>query len=256
MTNLLYKESTYLNKAILSTTSGIREYDMVDAGFSIIKEYKLLPPDKIEELSMLPKKDKNIAIGKINGKNKELSLKFHASFKLMIQKFFEINKIEEDHVLSVKRDAVFLKSKIARHTKLTKHIHFKLKHKFTSYINLNGIECYYDSDKDVLTVKNIGGNVFKFNNGILLIIKEYMLIKEKIGKRKNSSVYVKLMTLRDDYVNRRLGNEYYREFNRDAVYRLNTFTYSMEDIDGFDLNEVDIAYNYMNVIVPLINIFI
>ena len=256
MNNLLYNKSNYLNKSILSTTSGIREYDMVDAGLSIIKEFKLLPPDKINELSMFPKKERNIAIGKLNGKDKELSRKFHESFKLMMQKFFEINEIEEDHVLSIKRDAVFLKGKIARKTKLSKHIHFKLKHKFTSYINLNGVECYYNSDNDNLTVKNIGTNAYKFEGGILSIIKEYALIKEKIGKTKNSSVYVKLMTLRKEYITRRLSKENYREFNMDAVYRLFTFTYTMDDIEGFDLMEVDITYNYMNVIVPLINIFI
>lgn len=255
-TNILYSKSNYINKMVASTTSMIREYDMVDAGFSIIQEYSLLPPEKILELSKLPKKEKNIAIGKLNGCDKILSRKFHSSFELARKIFFELNEVEEDEVLSIKRDAIFLKNKIARHNKIGKFINFKLKNKFTSFMNLNGIECYFNSYSNILTVKNIGSNVFKFEKGIIPLISEYMTIKEKLGKTSNNSVYLKLLDFRADYVNLRLPKEYYREFDRDAMYRMNAYEFGSEEIGDFSLEHLDISHNYMNVLVPLIKVFI
>ena len=59
------KSTLYLNKNLSYIKNvSIVEYDIKSAGFSVIKEKKLLPEKVITKLEGMKKEDRNIAIGK------------------------------------------------------------------------------------------------------------------------------------------------------------------------------------------------
>ena len=69
--NFLNKDIVYLKNV------SITEWDMHSAVLSIMKQHKLIPENIAEELSKLPKLDRNIRIGKLqigNDKLKDSSL--------------------------------------------------------------------------------------------------------------------------------------------------------------------------------------
>ena len=80
----------------------IIEYDIRDAGFSIIKQYKLLPDEKIRELSMMQKGDeRHIAIGKLQRDDKELSKRLLEKFTEVRTIFLSANNISDNDIISV-----------------------------------------------------------------------------------------------------------------------------------------------------------
>jgi hypothetical protein len=69
-----------------------------------------------------------------------------------------------------------------------------------------------------------------------------------------------LRMFRSEYLNRELDIEYYREFNSRNMFKYNfklgkDGVYS-ENVDNFMKEELDITYNYFNIIIPLISIII
>ena len=67
MSEALWKHDMYINEndPFLFNTE-IIEYDMKDAGFSLIKEYKLLDKKTIDRIEKLEKKRRHITIGKMD----------------------------------------------------------------------------------------------------------------------------------------------------------------------------------------------
>ncbi len=81
MISILYERHYYRNKNIfILTSTPIIEYDMKEAGFSLIREYKLLSDKTIEFLLTKDKLYRTIFIGKERGKNKDFSKRLTESF--------------------------------------------------------------------------------------------------------------------------------------------------------------------------------
>ena len=74
MINVLLK-SNWTNKEIkyLKNVS-IVEYDLQSGGLNIIKQFKLLPQEKINQLESFDKEKRNIAVGKLQIKDKDYNM--------------------------------------------------------------------------------------------------------------------------------------------------------------------------------------
>lgn len=253
----LYRKHNYLNKDILYLKNvSIKEYDMSEAGFSLIQEFKLLPNSDIKYLlNNCDKKQRTILIGKLLISNKGLATELMNSFIIARKYFIEENQVSDDDILTIKKDAIFLVNKSVAKTSFRSFIKFKLKNIYTSYCYLNNkYELYYDFKKNNMVIKGLDNKFL--NHPLLLEIKKMMRMIE-INKDKNS-IYRILSDLAYNYKTLNLNYEFYKEINEENLFRLKN-NYQLNSnccyTDYIGMNEIDmidISYNYINFLLPFI----
>ena len=247
-------KNTYLNKDISYMRNIIiREYDLKDGGFSIIKRNDLLPQHEIDKISRMGKKDKNIYIGNLHFKYRGLSKKLVEGFKDARVSFYNANSLQGEQILSIKKDAMFLIDTKASVTDINEHYTFSLKNKYTSYMYLRNIELYYSSYTENLDIKGISkDNLLLHSKGLLLEIKRFIRLNENLNIKKNI-LFNNFLVLTNKYKNRDLDISYYREFNANSLFRSNIIdTIYMDDYN--DVSSIDISYNYGIIIDLMSNI--
>jgi hypothetical protein len=259
----LYERSQWINQDFdYQFGSKIIEYDMKSAGLSLIKEYKLLPQEKIDELdSIKDKKTLNVKVGCLCRDDKDFNAKFQECFKLARQRFFEANILDERCIVSIKRDAIFVMGRECENTQFG-YITFIPKHEYTSYIRIKKNEFYINTKTHTVDVKGLGqGETLEqiqkaHKDGIFELILRFARAMELNDDR----VGVMMKIFITAYRNLEQRVEYYRELNQSNAYRvydevLDDWVYRT-DIDSSALPNIDITYNYFNIIVPLASIVI
>lgn len=209
----------------------IREYDMRDAGFSIIQQYKLLPPEKIQELAGLSHDDRNKRVG-IMQRDKSFSEALLSKFAEVRTIFINLNELDDDNIISVKKDAFFV---IGRYRRTTfGKIEFRVKNEYSSYIrlpNIQNMEFYYSSAQ--LEVKGMGDSAV--NRHRLYMLDFVRKVISGIEAHNTSQVKRLIKTFVDQYKGQELPEEYYLEFNNMS-------------------KNLDPIFNFREVIIPLIQI--
>lgn len=250
----------------------IIEYDMVDGGFSILKEENLLPPKELRRLETIPKGfDRNEAVGKLKYSKdpaiKDTGKKLELLFGKYRHMFADANDLELTDIFSIKRDALFLKHYVAR-TEFGEYIKFKEKHQYDIYILLGKdelvtnyksrhktYEVYYNQFLDDISVKGIKDE--KINQyhmdymiGIIKKYLHYIIQFDFVGATK---YIVKVI---DDYKFFRLPVGCYREFNDESLFRIQIEgkEFSTEEADASVLPYLDVRYNFNHILVPMLNL--
>lgn len=253
MSSKLYKRDTYLNKGIpFIFNTVIYEYDIRHAGISISKELKLLPKntlDRIEKKSK-NKKEISIALGKIQRSNKEFKEELSRGFEKMREKFFEANDLNDSDILSIKKDAIFAFKQCNNLD--YGEVSFSLKNKYSSFIYTGLYELYYNVLQ--LDVKGIDDkNIFPHKDYIIEFIKTVFYKREFEGKEA-ALRYIRVMA--DRYKRFELEVEFYRNFDKNGLYKSKDGEVLYSDITKTLLSEVDISYNWQNIFVPLLQAII
>lgn len=212
----------------------IIEYDMQDAGFSLIKQFKLLPDEKINELTKMGKgKERHIKIGKMQGEDKVFSKALSDKFADLRKIFISVNNLTDNEILSVKKDAIFTIGKCSK-TKFGS-IQFIPKNIYSSYVrfpNINDLEIYYS--KDQIDIKGISDTIINRH-------RLYMLdfIRNIISMIESKDIRVRryLIKFIMDYKQHNLDDGYYLEFNSKS-------------------KDINILFNYREVIIKFLQIVI
>ena len=244
--------------------ASIIEWDMKRAGLNLIKEFQLLPDEKIRELEKMKKLDCDIAIGKLQIKDKEFSKNIEKAFTDMMNLFLETNSIDKDlDILSIKKDACFTINKNVKVSEFGKYIKFVPKNEYHAYIYLKPLEIYFKRNGEI-EIKNLVGDktvrrqIIKLHeNGIINLLECVIDISEKSGNNAKK-INKFLHEFVDMYKKKQLDFDYYREFNIESRFRYQAFGSEImaDNIDESMLEKVNIEYNYTHIILPLINILI
>lgn len=253
----LYEKHNYLNKDIpclINTT--IREYDMKAGGYSILKKHGVLSPKEIQYLDNCSKLQRNIYLGNLVKGNKELSELQMKGFTEARQLFFEYNQINENSVLSLKKDAIFIIKDVMHHTKFDGY-EFQLANTYNSYYFLNDeMELYYKTKTNEIDFKGIGKDRLQLHQDYIL--KDFKVLFS-LAEKGNMDYLIKyLKKYRDRYLKGELDIGTYRELNRESMFRMKQtlageplLIENTNDIDG-----IDIGYNYIKYIIPLISYYL
>lgn len=249
--NTLYKSDTYVNDNIFYLfNKTIYEFDMKTAGYNLSRAYKLLPEDKLEELGRLKKERRTIEIGKLQRDNKEYKDRLMQAFEEARRMFFEANELQVTDIIAIKKDAIFT-TKYCNFQNFLEYIEFRPKNEYSSYIRLNKkIELYYSPDK--LDIKGLSDEAISYH-------QEYMIhfIKLFFHKMETEDTCTILGFMRrfiDRYKKRELPVGYYRRFDRDP--RFDTYDDSMKFYEYWEdqKEDLDITFNYIEVLIKLIKI--
>lgn len=251
---MLYEKDSYKNPNIVAIFGKrIYEHDLKSAGFNISREYKLLSDSEINRLINLPKKSRQVAIGLLMRKDQKYKEELKNGFIKARKFLFENNNLNEEDVITIKKDAIFTLKKCQVTTK--GFIDFRIKNMYSSYIRLGYIEIFYNSAIDKFDIKGMDDeNVKLHNDGILKFIKKYIIWMEN----KDDDVMKKLMRFVNKYKQRSLSASYYRTFDSNSQYvELDDdgiLDYVLDEYDDDDVSNLDISYNYINIIVPIVEI--
>lgn len=258
----LAKNDRYLNDSIkILINKPIIEYDMKDAGLSIIRKYKLLPDDEIKSLVELNefslpdnpkcgKKKANIKIGKMQIKNQVLKEGLKLGFMSARDSFITANDITENEVLSIKKDALF----IMRHVdieELDKYIIFRPKNEYTSYLLIeddkgrNRIELYYKDN--YIDIKGLGDEGEEHHKDYMLSFILKFFNKSQSSTKEEILKFIRIFI--DKYKRLELEDEYYIEFKNGGKYQYKDG--STASINIKDKSELDISYNF-NILIKLV----
>lgn len=233
--------------------SDIYEYDMKRGGLSVIKEYSLLPQEEIEKLEKEEKKTSTINIGKLHHKHKGLATKMNEGFMKARLMFGEMNELEDSDIISVKKDAIFTR-KYCGVNQLTENILFREKNAYDAFIRLGKIEFYWNPNK--MDVKGINDDKLIGHKELLDFISR---IIQFMVRYDNKSALRQMIKVMDDYKKRRLPIGFYREFNADSkfIFMMNEDTIlQLDNIGEEHIGELKIEYNYLNILVPLMNLLL
>jgi len=210
----------------------IIEYDIRDAGFSIIKEFRLLPLQKIKELELLEKGfERHKAIGILQRDDKVFAEKFLDKFAEVRDVFIQANGLTSEKMISVKKDAIFTFAPCKR-LKFGQVV-FVEKNRYSSYIhfpNIHNVEIYYSKDK--LDVKGIGD--IGLNRHRLTMLEFLSTMISRIESR-DVTVRRYLINFIMKYKGNDLDEEYYLEFNNMSAV-------------------INPEYNYRNILIPFVQI--
>lgn len=252
MSSKLYKNDLFVNHNIpFIFNNHIYEYDMKDAGFSLTKEFHLLSDDEIKKLNKYKKQTRTIELGKIQIKNTKYKTLLKEAFVAARQTFFEKNKLEDNDIISVKKDAIFT-TKECEYNMFGDNILFRVKNTYSSYIQLKkNLELYYNYEK--LDIKGMSDDNIAYH-------KDYMIdfIKKFFNKMETESkIEVIDFTKRfiDKYKRKELDIGYYRSFDSHSSFKLlDVSDMEFMDMDNSKLDEIDISYNFYNILLKLIQI--
>lgn len=231
----------------------IYEYDMKDAGYSLIKEFDQLPHETIRKLSEMSKEKRRVAIGKIMKADREFSVKHTKSFGLIRQRFILENNIEKSDVLSIRKDAIFIIGKKCNELKFGE-VSFSEKNKYTSYHRYGQIEFLYRSSNNTLHVKGIDDKKFSEHDEFM---GKFLRTVYKHLEAKNTERLVQfLLKFNHMYKSRTLPSGYYRELNATSKFLINPrlskySVYLMNHVEDAYLSEIDITHNYVNIVLPI-----
>lgn len=249
MNNLrILNNTNYINKDIQYLKNvNISEWDIHSAGLSVIKYYKLLPDDLISSLEKMDKHSRTVKEGKLQKENKELAKKIVDGLCNVRLAFGVANSLNENQILSIKKDAIFLINAIIKKPSINDIFVFREKGQYTSYINLNNREFYLSVDGS-LDVKGISSDVKeKQKDYFLNDIRKILMAGEKLSA---DQLYIMIKSYRSKYLNRQLNIETYRDLSSGCF---SVGRYDLDAVSSDMINDIDISQNYLNYIVPLIN---
>lgn len=249
----LWKHDLYLNPNIFYLFNKcITEYDMQEAGFSLIQEFGLLPDKVIKELKTYGKDNRKKKIGIIRRDDKKFSQDLNDAFQAARQLFFEENNLSDENIISIKKDAI-ITTENCKVTKLGKYVNFRPKHQYTSYIMIKPNKDYHNKE-GIYKPLELYYSPYEFDvKGIstenLELHEDYMckFLKMFFKKMETEEPRIVIEFTRrfiDRYKRKELEVGYYRNFNSKS---------SMVLIDG-DMDNIDIEYNLYNILIKLIKI--
>ena len=251
---MLYEKHLYRNEDIEYLVNvDIIEYDLKSAGFNISKTFKLLDEKTIKRLEILDKKSRQIELGLLIKNDKEFGKRLNDGFAEARKRFFELNNLQDENVISIKKDAIFTTVRCFN-TKVGEYLNFVEKNTYTSYYNINNIEFYYS--KNHLHVKGISDDLLEKHKEYMLEFLSHLFYLNETSTEKMRNKFI--MEFIKYYKSKQLDIGYYRELNRYSVYRLN-MEMNGEKVGIDEISEkqyIDIGYNYFRYIIPILNMVI
>lgn len=240
----------------------ITEYDIRSGNTSMMRTYQLAEEDKIEYLESLSKERRVIQVGLMQQEDRQFAKKLESSFEESVKKFLDSNGLDIDvDVLAIRRDAVFVVNHPISNTQIGDHIKFRPKNVYHAALQIGPkLEFYFGKDKTdiknfVQEKKDTEHALEKLKPGMISFLEEFVETAEGYNMDRYK-VYRWIRDFASCYKDRSLDVEYYREFTREALFRLTTYDTMMDSVPDYLVDDIDISFNYRNIIIPLLQILI
>ena len=219
----------------------IVEYDIQSANINVLKKYHKISDNYYNYLSLLPKTDREVEIGKLIRVDRSYYDTIQKGIKESKLLLVEKNHIKPEQIIRVANDAVYINSSVdLRYTEFD-GVKFKQKSKSSVYLNLSNIYIFYsvlDNDNIDIDVKNIGKDKLIYHEKFIEFLANAIYICERVSVQDCLNF---ISDFYKDYISLKLDKEYYREFNSYSLYKLKYSDYYLSNISN--INDMDINFN-------------
>ena len=250
----LASKHNYLSDLPFVFGSNIWEYDIRQANINTLRALNRISEEDYYKLSNSPKLEREIVIGNRIKRDPSIQTDIYRGIAEAKYKLLDRYSITPDRVLRIANDAVYIISpkNISNSNAIdidigTGKVTFVLKGFYNYYMNFKkdsilfffgpGDELGYDID-----VIGINDNKLYLHQPFIEFFCRLINSYEYGGK---SAALFTFNEFFDNYINRRLPIEYYREFRSSSGFRINsTFaSFVLNDISAENINKIDIGYN-------------
>lgn len=227
----------------------IYEYDISKANINILYEKGIINDNTYNILYNSDKKQREITVG-IMQKTVSIARALSEGFKEFRRLLFESNMIQDNEVVSIKKDAVFVTRPLTN--TVFGRVQFKLKNVYNLMMKVDRLEIYYGIDsvtrEYILDIKGIRDDKLeKYNNYFFTIFINVfsLLINHK---------YIQALGLLNQYIDMytslQMDITAYREFNTIYMYKMKNSIYYTECVLPQYIDCIDISYN-LNILLYL-----
>lgn len=255
----LYNEIVYKPQIQYATNTFIYEYDMSKANISSLRAQNIIDDATYYRLYNADRMTRQITVGNMIRNNKEIGKAKDRGIIEAKKMLFDANDIQDWEVLTIKNDAVFIIGRELLHTSFGEYYRFNCKNVYTIFLKLCDLEIYYydrflNNQLSIdIDVKGINDERLPLHeDGILGLICE---ICASIQRDDISQTLSYLTTVYDQYIQRQLPVEYYREFNNQSKYAFQSkySLFYMDKIFPYFVPSLDINRNLL-ILRDLLNI--
>ena len=112
---MIWDKEVYTAPISFLIDRNIREYDISKANINILLYFKLINQKQYQYLYNLPRMERQIRVG-IMQKNTKIASALSNGLKQMRNLFCTQNNIQENEILSIRKDALYIIDKVPRYT--------------------------------------------------------------------------------------------------------------------------------------------
>lgn len=254
----LWKKTNYLTKET-QVINRIYEYDIKSANTSALRNARRLRVETLNELEQLSKHDREVHIGKMISQDKSIGKTIKHEISRAKRQLFMANGIQDDEILSIKNDAIFVIGRRLTKTEFGSMV-FKEKNVYAGYLTFDKLELYYDRKNGTVDIKGIRDDILADKDHQFGMIQFLRQVMEYLVMDRRQALTDYLIQFSDDYKNKRLPVQYYKEMNGHNIYRMGSvyvgFTFQMKVATDEDKPEISGVYNYMRFVLPMIHRFV
>jgi hypothetical protein len=254
--NALWSRKNYIVDQEFISDRYIYEYDIKAANVSVLRACEKITEEQYLNYLMMPKQLREYNIGmmiKMENNGSLLKSETYNTIQKGIEEakyqLFTLNNLEDSQVIRVASDAVYVAKKVDGILPVTivpvgkGTVQFKVNGPWNVMIKMptnvilfiNFLSNGYD-----ITVKGIKDELLQFHQPMLGFICEtisYVLAADK------KSTLLKFKDFYQQYLNRELPIEFYREFNAGSSFRIMNSDIGSQFIDEKYKNYIDISFN-------------
>lgn len=246
----IWKKSNYTSNIEFLIDIPIREYDISKANISVLRDANVIADDEYQYFLNCPKMEREIAIGKMQGRDKTVYETLRNGIENARRIFIEKNNIQPSDILNIRNDSICLITNRELDTYITDRVQFRLTGDYRSYYKIQSLCMYYNFDiiskRETLDVKGLGEfNVSIHKNFMLDFLAELFYTAQLDGVE---SAIQLLATMHRKYVNMELPIEYYRELNTYSYLKMKEHmsqysSYQLDIADERFKQYIDISFN-------------
>ena len=250
MISQLYEKVLYSKQVEILVSKYIREYDMSKANINVLYREGAITKQAYDHYYSLPKQERQVAIGLLQRDNKPIADILKSGLIRAKRDFFIANDIQDQDILSIKNDAIFiLGNKPIKTTKID-NVEFIIKNIYTSFYKTHKIEFYYYNDRinhnEILDCKGLGSSSLELHKDYFYEVLKIIFDTAEKDSIKEAMNFIKAFN--ENYSSLSLDINYYRKFNPESVFSIKpgmsrTGEYSLKFADNNMKPYIDISYN-------------
>ena len=261
---LRYKSSTLFKKVNYLTSKPmvsnvITEYDLRAANISALRQAKAMKKADLDALLELPSYDRKVIIGNMIRVDPRIRFIIADQILKARKRLFMANHIQDDEVLSIKNDAVFVVGRKLKELTFG-HMVFRPKHSYSFYLNLDDLELYYDRSRNTVDIKGIKDEVVEEEDHQQGIVSFLARCCSLLMNDRRDELRDYLIRFTEDYKARKLPYRFYRELSKVNAYRIGNaqsgYSINLVQVSQKDVDDLNIIYNYQRFVMPMIHRFL
>ena len=219
---ILWQKANYRSDIQFLIDTNIYEYDISKANISVLRDANILSEEEYQYYYQAPKNIREIAIGKLQGRNPEVTSILKNGITNARRIFQESNGIKDSEILAIRNDSMTIIGRPAEFLNATDRVVFRLAGFYTSFYKINNQDYFYMYDvvnqTEDLAIKGLGDKGIELHKYYMLEFLLELFYSAQIEGVRTAITLLQMFY--SNYINRLLDANYYRELNPQSMFKL------------------------------------